>query len=75
MIKNMTDDQRKRTEKMMEGYAKEKISIKVISGILHVYGSELACLRIYLQYKNCDCRVIYSANLETWVFVLEGAIC
>jgi hypothetical protein len=61
-------------EKEFQEYAKdEEIEVRLISGTLYAYGSELACLRLANQYRNsgdrakCD----WSKNLNTWFFRLE----
>lgn len=52
----------------------EPVTVDRISGCYCVYGSELACLRIFAHYQktpNPRARVNYSTNLKTWFFSLE----
>lgn len=65
----MTPEQKARTEQMMAGYADEEVTVQCIKDTLYVFGSELACLRIYHRYRYCNgiyCE--YSTNLKTWFF-------
>lgn len=57
--------------------AKEPVTGEVISGAMYVYGSELACLRIFAKYNsngaihNPKVRVGFSTNLNKWYVSLE----
>jgi len=65
----MTPAQKERTQRMMAEYAKEDVTVQAIKGTLYVFGSELACLRIYHKYRFSNgIHVEYSTNLQTWFF-------
>jgi len=70
---SITPSQEERILNDMISYAGEKVTINIIKGHLYVYGSELACLRIAMRYKNRaqDLRVDYSENLNTWYFTID----
>lgn len=73
----MTTAQAQRTEKMMAEFAKEPVVIEEIKSTLYVYGSELACLRIFAKYNsngaapNKKARVGYSENLKSFYCSLD----
>lgn len=73
----MTTAQAQRTEKMMAEFAKEAVKIEKIKGNLYVYGSELACLRIFAKYNSNGshpCKKVqvgYSENLKSFYFSLD----
>ena len=65
----------RRLQGYMQQIAKdEPITVEDIKGCLYVFGSELACLRIFAHYQktpNPRARVDYSVNLSTWFFSLD----
>lgn len=73
----MTTAQALRTQKMMTEYAGEPVSLAQVASALYVFGSELACLRIFAKYQtngayhNPNARVGFSKNRNTWYFSLE----
>lgn len=58
---------------MWEKHAKEKLELKLISGAIYAFGSELACLRLDKTYRSHGTKADsgFSANLNTWYFRLE----
>jgi hypothetical protein len=75
---HMTIAQAKRATDMFCEYAKEPVVVDEIASALYVYGSELACLRIFAKYQtngafhNPAARVGYSKNMNTHYFVLDN---
>ena len=53
--------------------AGEKIDLQLIGGGIYAFGSELACYRIYMKYRNSPdkVRAEYSTNKKSWFFVLD----
>jgi hypothetical protein len=62
-----------RAKTEFEKHAKETVEVQELGGTLYVYGSELACLRLFYVYRHCGDRaqVGYSFNMKTWYFRLE----
>jgi hypothetical protein len=60
---------------MFQGMAgkQEEIKCERIGGTIYVYGSELACLRIYYRYRFSleTAAVGQSENMKSWYFRLE----
>ncbi len=54
---------------------KEDIEVEYIKGTFYAFGSELACLRLFLHYnkvvRNKKTRTEYSKNMLSWYFSLE----
>lgn len=65
-----------RVEKDMQSYAgDEPITVELKGSTFYVYGSELACLRLFRKYwKTKNVRTDYSINLKTWYFTLETGL-
>lgn len=63
----------KRAKVDLERIAKEVLELDQIGGAIYAFGSELACLRLFYQYRYCGDRVAtgFSENLKTWYFRLE----
>lgn len=58
-----------RTTSMFKDYAREQVRVEFIGSYLYVFGSELACLRIFHRYCNSEeARVERSVNLGTWFY-------
>jgi hypothetical protein len=52
--------------------AQEDITVEFRNGFFTAVCSEIAALRLYHYYRGNDkARVIYSDNLQSWVFSLE----
>lgn len=65
----ITDAHIERLEKDYSALAGEPVTIDIICGTFYVFGSELACLRIFLKNRHCqDTHVEYSTNLNTWFY-------
>ena len=72
----LTPKQIERIEHEYSGksYAGEKVKAEMIKGYLYIYGSELACLRMFYKFhaekgrQFADGRVGYSTNLKTWYY-------
>jgi hypothetical protein len=62
-----------RAKAEFEKHAKESLELKELGGAVYVFGSELACLRLFHKYRYCGDRVNsgFSENLKTWYFSLE----
>lgn len=59
-----------------ERLAGEEITIKVCSGALYAFGSELATLRLYRKFARHNPNLMtqdYSQNLQQWFFRQEFA--
>jgi len=75
----ITTAQIKRTEAMMKEFAKgEAVTVDFsCPGILYVFGSELATLRIFAKYNsngahfNSKVRTGYSVNLKSFYISLD----
>lgn len=75
----LTESQEKRLLRQFFDMSGETVQVSQIKGTLYVYGSELACLRIFAVYNgkgngalaNKNTRVKYSENLKTWFFSLD----
>jgi hypothetical protein len=68
-----TKEQLKRFQRDLQEVAQEPVSVEQIHDTYYVFGSELACLRIYYKYRKNDpdtIEVIYSKNLNSWIFSL-----
>lgn len=56
--------------------AKEPVEVEGIKGVAYGTGSELAMLRLFLEYnkmkRNMRTNVGFSKNLNSWYFSLEG---
>jgi hypothetical protein len=76
-IEMNTPNYTKLAETTMRVAAKEKVTCEKIKGTLYVYGSELACLRIFAKFNgngafhNTAIRYGYSHNLKTHYFSLD----
>lgn len=85
-VSMITPEQANRVQRMMQEYASggsandEPVRVEQITASLYVFGSELACLRIFAKYNargaaHCPkARVGYSTNMLSWFFVLEDAL-
>ncbi len=62
-----------RAKAEFEKHAKETLELKELGGAIYAFGSELACLRLFYVYRNCDDRAAsgFSENLKSWYFRLE----
>lgn len=68
----MTKNQLARIGKDLAGIAGEPVEVEDIKGVVYVFGSELATLRLLLQYRNnTQARVGYSQNYHSHFFSLE----
>ena len=68
----MTKNQLARIGKDLAGIAGEPVEVEDIKGVVYVFGSELATLRLLLQYRNNNqARVGYSQNFHSHYFSLE----
>jgi hypothetical protein len=68
----ITENKLRGITKMFSDIAKEEIRIDFIGNAIYVFGSELACLRIFYKYRYTKtARVEYSKNLNTWCFSYE----
>jgi hypothetical protein len=72
-----TEQKQKRILSVVENIAKEPVTVEIIGGVVYMFGSELACLRIFSDYQckgavhNPNVRVGYSTNLKTWYVSIE----
>lgn len=63
----MTQDLINRAKKGFEGYAKEEVQVEYSKGFWFVYGSELACLRLFRVYNGAkSLHFGFSKNLNTY---------
>lgn len=75
---SLTQEQAARFAAMFGGIAKEAVTAAKIKSAYYVFGSELACLRIFAKYQangavhNPKARVGYSPTHKTWYFSLES---
>jgi hypothetical protein len=67
----LTTQQLERINKTYQPYAGEAIEVEQICGSIYIYGSELACLRMYHKASNKSARAGYSENLKTWYFTFD----
>lgn len=71
----ITSEQVRRVERDWKGYAKENVSVEVVSGVLYGFCSELAALRIASKYPKQifegTAKAAFSTNLNSWFFRLE----
>jgi hypothetical protein len=63
-----TQAQMDRVAKDYAAIAKEPVTPEFINGVLYVWASELAALRIYAKMANAAARVAYSENMGCWYF-------
>jgi len=68
-MEGITDAQIKRLTARYRSFAKEPVTVEIIGTVLYVFGTELACLRIFHEEKKG--RVLYSENLKTWAYAVE----
>ena len=55
--------------KQFSGHAGEPVEVQEIGGSIYVFGTELATLRIFKRYAECNnVSQGYSANRETFFF-------
>jgi len=65
----ISEEQLKRTTNVFSNYAKEQVRVEIIEDYLYVFGSELACLRIFYKcYDMEEARVEQSINLNSWFY-------
>ena len=65
----LTPTQKTQLDKDFSSYAKEDVACMTIGGTLYVFGSELACLRLFHKYRNTSsARVEYSENMKSWFY-------
>jgi hypothetical protein len=73
----MNATQMSRAVVMMQEFAGEEVSVEKIGTATYVFGSELACLRIFAKYQtngaihNSKARVGFSKEFASWYFSLE----
>lgn len=68
----MTKNQLARIGKDLAGIAGEPVEVEEIKGLVYVFGSELATLRLLLQYRNNpNARVGHSIPRDSYYFSLE----
>ena len=60
-----------RAEKEFSTHAGEGVRVEAIGGHIYAFGSELACLRLYLKYNGTG-RCAFSQNLNSWYFSPKG---
>ena len=64
---NLTERQIQDMKKVFTNIAKEEINLEITDDTFYVYGSELATLRLFKQYKE-KATAEYSENLKTYFF-------
>jgi hypothetical protein len=68
----ITENKLRGITKMFSDFAGEKIRIDFIGNTIYVFGSELACLRIFYRYRDSKgAQVKRSPNLDTWYYSHE----
>jgi hypothetical protein len=57
----------------LEKIAKETLELKELGGAIYAFGSELAVLRLFHQYRHSGDRAAagFSENMKSWYFRLE----
>ena len=66
-------DRLKRHIKDWSDIAGETIEIKIYENDIYAFGSELACLRLYYKFRNCEVdkiKVAFSKSIGSWFFSL-----
>lgn len=51
--------------------AGEPVEIKIYENDIYAFGSELACLKLYYKFRNCEVdkiKVIFNKQLGSWFF-------
>jgi hypothetical protein len=70
-----SQEQINRVKKDWERMAQEPINVEYIKGTFYGYGSELACLKIFMKYnimeRNFKTNTNYSGLAKSWYFRLE----
>lgn len=72
--KPFTESQLNKLKIFVQVYAKETVTVEQRGSAVYVYGSELACLRIFKKYVeagNENIKCDYSTNLNTHYFRIE----
>lgn len=70
-----TEQQIKRLERDYSKAAGESVSCDQRGDVIYIYGSELACLRLFHTYRNLPKEkqptLDYSENLKAWFFCFK----
>ena len=62
----------KRATQEWSKLAKEPIEVEIMRGWFYVFGSELACLRLFYEFRKTEgVRVDWSINRKSWYFSKE----
>ena len=51
--------------------AGEPVEIRIYENDIYAFGSELACLRLYYKFRNCEVdkiRVAFNKSIGSWFF-------
>lgn len=51
--------------------AGEPVEIKIYENDIYAFGSELACLRLYYKFRNCEVdkiKVAFNKSIGSWFF-------
>jgi len=69
----LTQNQIDRLSNDIQKYAgSETINVELVHNTIYSYTSELGAYRIHAKYNNTSKgRVLFSENLNTWVFALD----
>ena len=69
--KIIVGDRLKRHIKDWSDIAGETIEIKIYENDIYAFGSELACLRLYYKFRNCEVdkiKVAFNKSIGSWFF-------
>ena len=73
-LQELSNDERlNRHKKEWSILAGEPVEIKIYENDIYAFGSELACLRLYYKFRNCEVdkiKVAFSKSIGCWFFSL-----
>lgn len=71
-LQELSNDERlNRHKKEWSTLAGEPVEIKIYENDIYAFGSELACLRLYYKFRNCEVdkiKVAFSKTIGSWFF-------
>ena len=71
-LQELSNDERlNRHKKEWSILAGEPVEIKIYENDIYAFGSELACLRLYYKFRNCEVdkiKVAFNKSIGSWFF-------
>lgn len=71
-LQELSNDERlNRHKKEWSILAGEPVEINIYENDIYAFGSELACLRLYYKFRNCEVdkiKVAFNKSIGSWFF-------